>query len=84
MSSNDFATWYKAQLFEKRTNAGEVAGKARISRAASYFYTNGSRVPSPETVAKIAAALGVPADQVPTFTPKINPTQNHLRQETAQ
>lgn len=60
-----FSTWLKAELYNRRMNAAELAGKAGISRAAAYFYVSGDRTPRPDVQAKIAGALGISLDQLP-------------------
>lgn len=62
-----FSAWFSARLHEKRMSAGEFAQRARISRAASYFYLDGSRVPNEMALAKIAVGLGIDRASMPQF-----------------
>ena len=65
-----FSEWYKEQLRGKGMSAGEFAQRARISRAASYFYFNGNRVPNEAALNKIAAAFELDRSTMPIFAPK--------------
>lgn len=54
-----------------RWNAGELAQSAGISRAASYAYVAGTRVPDdPKVISRIARVLGVALADIPTFQSK--------------
>lgn len=71
MSEAKFSEWIKARLKEKAGwTAGTLAERARISRAAAYFYLDGSRVPNDVALSKIALALGVERNSMPSFTPR--------------
>lgn len=65
-----FSEWFKEKLRSNTLSAGEFAQKARISRAASYFYLDGSRVPGEAALSKIATAFQIERDSMPTFAPK--------------
>lgn len=65
-----FKDWYKEKLRAQGMSAGEFAQRARISRAASYFYLDGSRVPNEAAQVKIAAALQIDRTSLPAFTSK--------------
>lgn len=67
MSETNFSEWFKEVLHEKRMSAGEFSQRARISRAASYFYLDGSRVPNEMALVKIAVALGIDRASMPSF-----------------
>jgi transcriptional regulator with XRE-family HTH domain len=70
--SNDFifANWFRNTLDDKRLTAGEVAERARLSKASCYFYLSGTRLPDPDSIAKLCTALRVDPATVPQFTPK--------------
>ena len=60
MAATNFSTWIKEQLKKKAGwTFGTLSEKAKISRAAAYFYRDGLRVPNTEALAKIAVALGL-------------------------
>jgi predicted transcriptional regulator len=65
-----FKDWYKEKLRSKSMSAGEFAQRARISRAASYFYLDGSRVPNEAALSKIALAFQIERSSMPTFASK--------------
>jgi transcriptional regulator with XRE-family HTH domain len=62
-----FANWFRNVLSDKRLTASEVAERARISKASCYFYLSGTRLPDPDSVAKLCAALRVDPSAVPAF-----------------
>jgi transcriptional regulator with XRE-family HTH domain len=67
----NFSDWLKKELSKRPGwTAGTLAQRARISRPAAYFYVSGERVPTDNTLAKIAAALEIDAATLPKFAPK--------------
>jgi len=66
-----FSEWITDQL-KKKTGwtFGTLAERAKISRAAAYFYRDGLRVPNEVALVKIANALGIERSSMPQFTPK--------------
>jgi len=62
-----FATWLQQRLKDRRLTGAELAERADISKAATYFYLDGSRIPGPDAVQKICAALRVDPSTVPQF-----------------
>ena len=63
-----FSAWLQNVLKEKNITAAELADKVvGVSRASVFFYANGKRIPGPDAVAKLCAALGVEAVTVPAF-----------------
>ena len=83
MNEDTFSTWFKQQLAKKDMSAGEFAERARISRAASYFYVQGKRVPNQATLVKIASALEVPVASVPTYVVPTSEESNGTGTATA-
>lgn len=69
-NTNVFGEWFKATLKAKRLSGGEFSQRSKISRAAVYFYMDGTRVPDMETVGRIVSALGVSPESVPAFERK--------------
>lgn len=71
--SNDkvvFSNWLTAACVVKKLTGGQLAQKAGISRAAAYFYLEGQRVPNPEALGKVAAALEIDPSTIPMFASK--------------
>ncbi len=66
----NFSVWYNQKLDALGVSAGEFAATARLSRAASYFYKKGDRVPDRAAILKIAAALKINLAVLPKFQPK--------------
>lgn len=66
----EFSVWYNQYLNDNTTSAGAFAQKAGLSRAASYFYKSGDRVPDRSAMVRIAAAMGVAVKDMPQFAPK--------------
>ncbi len=66
----NFSVWYNQKLDALGVSAGEFAATARLSRAASYFYKKGDRVPDRAAILKIAAALKINLADMPKFQPK--------------
>ena len=62
-----FATWLKEALRKSRLTGAELAERADVSKAAVYFYLDGSRLPGPDAVQKICAALHLDSNTVPMF-----------------
>ena len=62
-----FASWLKAALDNRRLTGAELAERADVAKASIYFYLDGSRIPGPDAVSKLCAALRVPAENVPSF-----------------
>lgn len=67
----NFSVWYNAYLDANTTSAGAFAQKAGLSRAASYFYKSGDRVPDRAAMTRIAVAMGITVKDMPQFAPKI-------------
>lgn len=71
MAETNFSEWIKDQLKDKPGwTFGTLAERARISRAASYFYRDGLRVPNEIALVKIALALGIDRTSMPSFLPR--------------
>ena len=69
----NFSVWIKEQLKNKPGwTFGTLAERARISRAASYFYRDGLRVPNEEALIKIATALKIERSSMPAFAAKVS------------
>jgi transcriptional regulator with XRE-family HTH domain len=67
-----FSEWITAQLKKKAGwTFGTLAERAKISRAAAYFYRDGLRVPNEEALMKIARALDIERSSMPQFAPKL-------------
>jgi transcriptional regulator with XRE-family HTH domain len=62
-----FAQWLKETLRKSRLTGAELSERADVSKAAMYFYLDGSRIPGPAAVQKISAALRIPVESVPAF-----------------
>lgn len=71
MSEVVFSEWLKDRLKDKPGwTAGTLAERARISRAAAYFYRDGLRVPNEIALVKIASAFGIERSSMPQFAPR--------------
>lgn len=71
MSEANFSEWIKDRLKERAGwTAGTLAERARISRAAAYFYLDGTRVPNALALNKIACALDIDRVSLPSFAPR--------------
>lgn len=71
MSEIIFAEWFKLKLQEMGVSAGEFAQLSpRISRAAAYFYLDGSRVPNSAALDNIAKKLNIDRATMPSFAPR--------------
>jgi Helix-turn-helix domain len=62
-----FANFFRNTLDRKRLTAGEVAERARLSKASCYFYLSGARLPDPDSVIKLCAAMRIDPATVPAF-----------------
>ena len=62
-----FAAWLQQRLKDRRLKGAELAARAGISKASTYFYLDGSRIPGPDAVAKLCAVLRVSPESVPAF-----------------
>jgi len=62
-----FAAWLQQRLKDRRLTGAELAERADVSKAAMYFYLDGSRIPGPEAVQKICGALHLDQSTVPAF-----------------
>jgi transcriptional regulator with XRE-family HTH domain len=62
-----FAEWFKEALKKSRLSGAELAERARVSKQSVYNYLDGSRMPSPDVVAKLCAGLRVDPASVPAF-----------------
>jgi transcriptional regulator with XRE-family HTH domain len=67
MNDSIFSEWFKEALKKSRLSGAELAERARISKQAVYCYLDSSRLPSPDVVAKLCAAMRVPVENVPQF-----------------
>jgi len=62
-----FADWFKQQLDSHRLTGAELAERADVAKASVYFYLDGSRIPGPDAVAALCAALRVDPSNIPQF-----------------
>jgi len=62
-----FATWLLQQLRTCRLTGAELGERADVAKASVYFCLDGSRIPAPDAVQKICAALRVDPTSVPAF-----------------
>ena len=62
-----FASWLKEALDNRRLTGAELAERADVSKAAVYFYLDGSRIPGPDAVAKLCATLRLDPSTLPNF-----------------
>ena len=62
-----FAAWLQQRLKDRRLTGAELAERACISKASTYFYLDGSRISGPDAVQKICAALRVDPSTAPAF-----------------
>jgi transcriptional regulator with XRE-family HTH domain len=65
-----FSEWLKKQLNTRTITGSELSQIARISKAAVYFYLDGSRIPDRSVIEKIATALEIDITTVPEFARK--------------
>jgi transcriptional regulator with XRE-family HTH domain len=63
-----FAAWLQQRLKDRRLTGAELAERAGISKASTYFYLDGSRIPGPDAVERICAAIKLDPTSVPSFT----------------
>lgn len=71
MSKAVFSEWIKKQLKNRPGwTGGTLAERAKISRPSAYFYINGERVPTADTLLRIATALDINPATLPAFAPK--------------
>jgi transcriptional regulator with XRE-family HTH domain len=66
-----FATFLRATLDQSRLTGAELAERADVAKASVYFYLDGSRIPGPDAVAKLCAALRVDPSTVPAFERRV-------------
>jgi transcriptional regulator with XRE-family HTH domain len=59
-SRKNFSEWVQKERVERDWSQAELSRRAGISRAIVNKIENGSTTPSPDTIASIARALGVP------------------------
>jgi hypothetical protein len=78
-----FASWLKGALDKRRLTGTELAERADVSKASVYFYLDGSRIPGPDAVAAVCAALCLPVESVPTFERRAvgRPAHRHTENE---
>jgi transcriptional regulator with XRE-family HTH domain len=55
----NFQEYFKGAFEKTGLSAAEFCLKAKISKPLFYFYMQGKRTPAPDTMAKLATALGV-------------------------
>jgi hypothetical protein len=77
-----FADWFKQQLDSHRLTGAELAERADVSKASVYFYLDGSRIPGPDAVAALCAALRVDPSNVPAFERRAVGKPAHRHTET--
>lgn len=66
----EFGQRVYARMLEKGWNRSELARRADLTRDAVAKYTRGAHLPTPESLAKLAHALGVdPGELIPDVTP---------------
>lgn len=65
-----FADWLAKMLSDKRLSVGEFHQKAKISRAGVYHYLRGERIPDQAALTRIAGALSLTVEELPTVIPK--------------
>jgi transcriptional regulator with XRE-family HTH domain len=78
-----FAEWLRQQLRSSRLTGAELADRARISKASAYFYLDGSRIPGPDAVLKLCAALRLRPENIPAFERRAVGRPAHRRTEVA-
>jgi len=59
----NFQEYFKEKFSKTGLSAAEFCIRAKISKPLFYFYMQGKRVPSPETMPKLAETLGVQVDE---------------------
>lgn len=78
-----FAAWLQQLLRTSKLTGAELADRAKLSKAATYFYLDGSRIPGPDAVQKICAALHIDPATVPAFERRLvgRPAYRHVEAE---
>jgi transcriptional regulator with XRE-family HTH domain len=62
-----FKDWFAQELNRRGMTGGEFAERAKVARSGIYFYLNGSRLPDPSALVRIASGLGIKAEDIPPF-----------------
>jgi transcriptional regulator with XRE-family HTH domain len=68
----EFGAWLEKTLRDKRMTISELSERARVSRGTLYHYIKGRRVPDRVALDRVARALGIEAESMPTVVPKRN------------
>jgi transcriptional regulator with XRE-family HTH domain len=70
LSSQPFSEWLTIQINLRGLSGGELSERARVSKAAVYFYLSGARIPDRATILKLADAMSIDNATVPEFSRK--------------